>query len=106
MSQPQPELPPEFQRVADLLAQQPPEVRDLFRYALVLAMLDDEKARVIGSREAQGYTWLTIETHRDVSTHCARPRPPRATGNRPGIYRAATNLQALEAKEVCLQILF
>ncbi len=25
-------------------------------------MIDDEKAHVIGSREAQGYTWLTVET--------------------------------------------
>ncbi len=55
-------LPPELEQVAELLARQPSEVRDLFRYALVLAMLDDEKAHVIGFREAQGYTWLTVET--------------------------------------------
>jgi hypothetical protein len=40
------ELPPELHHFADLLSEQPPEVRDLFRYALVLAMIDDEKARV------------------------------------------------------------
>jgi hypothetical protein len=44
------DLPPGIQRVADLLSKQRPEVRDLFRYALVLAMIDDEKARVIGTR--------------------------------------------------------
>jgi hypothetical protein len=44
------ELPPELQRVADLLSKQTPEVRDLFRHARVLAMIDDEKARVIGRR--------------------------------------------------------
>ena len=43
------DLPPEFKRLADLLNEQLPEVRDLFRYALVLAMIHDEKARVIGT---------------------------------------------------------
>jgi hypothetical protein len=42
------DLPPELQHIADLLSEQPPEVRDLFRYALVLAMIDDEKMQVIG----------------------------------------------------------
>ena len=44
------DLPPELQHVADLLSEQPPEVRDLFRFALVLAMIDDEKARIISTR--------------------------------------------------------
>jgi hypothetical protein len=44
------DLPPELQHVADLLSDQPPDVRELFRYALVLAMIDDEKARVVGTR--------------------------------------------------------
>ena len=56
------ELPPELQRVADLLSEQPPAVRDLFRFALVLAMVDDEKARVIGTRVENGQEWLTIKT--------------------------------------------
>ena len=36
-------LPPELLHVADLLSEQPPEIGDLFRYALVLAMIDDER---------------------------------------------------------------
>ena len=56
------ELPPELQRVADLLSEQPSEVRDLFRYALVLAMIDEEKARVIGTRVEEDRESLTIET--------------------------------------------
>ena len=44
------DLPPEIEQVAELLSLQRPEVRDLFRYALVLAMIDDEKAHVIGTR--------------------------------------------------------
>jgi hypothetical protein len=39
------DLPPEIEQVADLLSNQRPEVRDLFRYALVLVMIDDEEAR-------------------------------------------------------------
>ena len=50
----QPDLPPELQYVAELLDQQPSAVRELFRYALVLAMIDDEKARVIGTRVENG----------------------------------------------------
>jgi hypothetical protein len=53
---------PEIERVADLLSNQRPEVRDLFCYALVLAMIDDEKARVLGRRAENGQEWLTIKT--------------------------------------------
>jgi hypothetical protein len=69
-----PDLPPEFQRLADLLSRQPPAVRhtcvlrkrDLFRYCLVLALIDDEKARVIGTRIENEEEWLTIETADEV----------------------------------------
>lgn len=43
-------LSPEIARVAYLPSKQRPEVREVFRYALVLAMIDDEKAHVIGTR--------------------------------------------------------
>lgn len=56
------DLPPEIQHVADLLGEQPPEVRDLFRYALVLAMIDDEKAWVTGTRLVDGREYLTVRT--------------------------------------------
>ena len=56
------DLPPELQHVAELLSKQRPEVRDLFRYALMLAMIDDEKAHVIGTRKKNGQEWLTIKT--------------------------------------------
>ncbi len=48
------DLPPEFQHIADLASQQPPQVRELFHYALVLVMIDDEKARVISTRQEDG----------------------------------------------------
>lgn len=43
------DLPPELQQAADQLAEQPPAVREMFRYAIVLAMIDDEKASEFGS---------------------------------------------------------
>ncbi len=56
------ELPPEFEHLADLLNEQPPEVRDLFRYALVLAMIDDEKARITGTRIEGHREFVTVKT--------------------------------------------
>jgi hypothetical protein len=56
------DLPPELERLADLLSEQPPEVRDLFRYALALAMIDDEKAWVTSSRVEGDREYLTIQT--------------------------------------------
>lgn len=37
-------LPPEFDPLLAELAEQPEHVREMFRYALVLVMVDDEKA--------------------------------------------------------------
>jgi hypothetical protein len=56
------DLPPEFERLADLLSEQPAEVRDLFRYALVLAMIDDEKAHITGTRIDGDREYLSVQT--------------------------------------------
>ena len=56
------ELRPEIEQVADLLGKQRPEVRDLFRYALVLAMIDDEKARITNSRVEGNREYATVKT--------------------------------------------
>lgn len=56
------DLPPEIGQVAELLSQQRPEVRDLYRYALVLAMIDDEKAWVTGTRLVDNQEYLTVRT--------------------------------------------
>jgi hypothetical protein len=37
-------------------------VRDLFRFALVLAMVDDEKARISGSRVEGDREYVTVKT--------------------------------------------
>ena len=67
------DLPPEIQHVADLIGKQGPEVRELFRYALVLAMIGDEKARVIGTRVEEEREWLTVETVAGEVFEIARP---------------------------------
>jgi hypothetical protein len=56
------ELPPEIEQVADLVNEQPPEVREMFRYALVLAMIDDEKARIAGTPIESDREYLTVQT--------------------------------------------
>ncbi len=56
------ERPPEFKRLADQISEQPPEVRDLFRYALMLAMIDDEKARMAGTRIEGNREFVTVKT--------------------------------------------
>jgi hypothetical protein len=56
------DLPPEIEQVADLLGKQRPEVRVLFRYALVLAMIDDEKAHMTGTRIENNRKYLTVRS--------------------------------------------
>lgn len=55
-------LPPEMQGVLDALSAQTPEVRAIFRYALILLMIDDERARVLGTRIENGQTLLQVRT--------------------------------------------
>jgi hypothetical protein len=57
------ELPSDLQHVADLLSEQPPAVRDLFRYLLVMNMVDEHKARILGARAMRGRHYLRIETN-------------------------------------------
>lgn len=68
------DLPPEFQHIADLLGEQLPHVRDLFRYALVLAMIDDEKAWIIGKRMDGDRELLTVRTVAGDQFEIMRPK--------------------------------
>ncbi len=56
------DLPPEFERLAALLCGQPPQLRDLFGHALVLAMIDDEKAHITKTRVEGDHEYLTVQT--------------------------------------------
>lgn len=55
-------LPPEFGPLLDELASAPENVRAMWRYAIVLLMIDDEKARVIDSRWDGEQLQLNVQT--------------------------------------------
>jgi hypothetical protein len=68
------ELPPELQRVDDLLSKQPPGVRDLSRYLLVMSMVDAHKAKIVGARAMRGRHYVKIETNGGDVFRILRPR--------------------------------
>ena len=55
------DLPPEIDQAADLQGRQRPEVHELFWYALVLAMIDDEQAHIAGTRNEGDHEYLTVQ---------------------------------------------
>jgi hypothetical protein len=73
------ELPPELRRVADLLSEQPPQVRDLFRYLLVMSMVDEHKAKIVGARAMRGRHYLRIKTNAGAVFQILRPPISLAT---------------------------
>jgi hypothetical protein len=66
-------LPPEVERVAEILSTQPPQVREVFRFALVLMMRDDEKARIVSRRTVDGREYLAIVTIAGDEFEIVRP---------------------------------
>ena len=56
------DLPPEFQDVLDAVSAERPEVQALWRYAMVLMMIDDEKAWVIATRVEDGQELIAVRT--------------------------------------------
>lgn len=52
----------ELQDVAEVIDQQPANVRELFQYTLVMLMVEDGKAEIIETREVDGRTEFTIRT--------------------------------------------
>lgn len=56
------DLPPELQSVLAAMSAQPEHARELFRYALVLLMIDDERARILGTRMDNEQEILTLRT--------------------------------------------
>jgi hypothetical protein len=66
-------LPPEFQPLLDELAETPEHVKAMWRYAIVLAMIDDEKARVMGTRQEGGQVLLSVRTVAGDEFEIVRP---------------------------------
>ena len=59
----QPELPSELQDLAQLLDDQPEDVQELFRYALVMLMIEDNKAQIIERQSVDNLEYLTVKTN-------------------------------------------
>lgn len=68
-----PALPPEFESLLELVAEQPEHVRAMWRYALVLMMIDDEKARIIESYQVGDVLHLTVQTRTGDRFEIERP---------------------------------
>lgn len=67
------DLPADFDHLLAELALQPEHVRQLWRYALALMMLDDEKARVVGTRRDDGQEILAVWTVAGEDFEVVRP---------------------------------
>lgn len=67
------DLPPEMRRILAALSAARPDVRAMFRYALVLMMIDDEKARVMGTRRENGQEILAVRTVAGEEFEAVRP---------------------------------
>ena len=62
------QLPPEFERLAELVDQQPPRVREAFHFLLAVAMEEDSKATLINTAQVEGRTHYSYRsTAGDVS---------------------------------------
>jgi hypothetical protein len=58
----QDKLPPEFERIAELVDQQPPAVREVFQFMLAVAMEESGKAELINTSQVEGRTWYSYQT--------------------------------------------
>ncbi len=55
-------LPPELQAIAQLMDEQPEDVRELFQYALTMLMIEDGKAKIVETHHVDNLEYLTVET--------------------------------------------
>lgn len=66
-------LPPEFDSLLAELAEAPDNVRAMWKYALALMMIDDKKARVLGTRVEDGHELIAVRTIAGDEFEIARP---------------------------------
>ena len=50
------DLPPEFERLAALIDQQPPKVREAFHFCLAMALEESGKAKLLNTAHVDGRT--------------------------------------------------
>lgn len=69
-----PNLPPEFDVLLQIVTVQPEPVRAMWKYALVLVMIDDEKAHVVGAHQDGDTLHLIVQTVAGDRFEVERPR--------------------------------
>ena len=55
-------IPPELEMFSRLVAGQPPDVRELFQYALTMLMVEDGKAEIVEQHTIDAREHLTLRT--------------------------------------------
>src|SRR5512135_156497 len=58
----QPTLPPDLALLARVVDAEPPDVQELFQYALTMLLIEDGKAQVVERRKIDCREWLTVLT--------------------------------------------
>ena len=56
------ELPPDLERLAALIEQQPPKVREAFHFCLAVALEESGKAKLINTAQVDGRTYYSYKT--------------------------------------------
>ncbi len=56
------DLPPELDLFARILDGQPPQVREVFHYALAMLLVEDGKATIVEQRTIDARKWIYIRT--------------------------------------------
>ncbi len=56
------DLPPQFAALSQIIDAQPPEMQELFQYALAMLLVEDGKASIVERRTIDGREWIYILT--------------------------------------------
>jgi hypothetical protein len=68
-----PAIPREFAPLLDSYALDAQQRIELWTFALVLLMIDEEQVRVMGTRELAGREWLTLQTQEGEQFDIIKP---------------------------------
>lgn len=66
-------IPPELEMLSRIIDAQSPAARELFRYALIMLMVENGKAAVIDRRVIDAREYLTFKTSADESFTIVKP---------------------------------
>ncbi len=66
-------LPPDYRALAAEFARQPASVQELFRFAVTLMLIDEERAWIVGTRTECGRERLKVRTITHQSYEIVRP---------------------------------